>query len=117
MGATIVQTLTFEGGDRESVHQVTLASPEGLRFEWNLIEAHAAGDTVRQVVRYLEATTDLAAAHRLKVFHGANEPESHPGYTMHAISRAVYQRLRSGAADSFQVMSEEGPSAGAQLGA
>ncbi len=106
-GATIVQTLTFEGGDRESVHQVRLASPEGLRFEWNLTEAHAAGDTIRQVFRFLEATADLAAAHRLKEFHGPDEPESHPGYTMHAISRAVYQRLQSGVADSFQVMTVE----------
>jgi outer membrane protein OmpA-like peptidoglycan-associated protein len=111
-----VQTLTFEGGDRESVHQVALASPEGLRFEWNLTEAHATGDTVRQIFRYLEATADLVAAHRLKSFHGPDEPESHPGYTMHAISRAVYQRLRSGIADSFQVMSAE-RSAGAGLGA
>jgi len=105
-GATIVQTLTFEGGDRESVHQVALASPEGLRFEWNFTEAHA-GDTARQTLRYLEAATDLAGAHRLKAFHAPDEGESHPGYTLHAISRAVYRRLRSGVADSFQIMSAE----------
>jgi outer membrane protein OmpA-like peptidoglycan-associated protein len=99
------------------VHQVTLASPEGLRFEWNLTEAHADGDTIRQVVRYLEATTDLASAHRLKGFHGLDEPESHPGYTMHAISRAVYQRLQRGLADSFQIMSVERSAGGPGLAA
>ncbi len=113
-GATIVQTLSFEGGDRESVHAIRLASDDGLHFEWSLIEVHAAGDTSRQSFRYFEAANDVAAAHRLKTFHSPDEPERHPGYTMHAISRAVYQRLRMGAADSFQIMSAE-RSAGAGL--
>ncbi len=106
-GAAIVQTLSFEGGDRESVHLVKLASPEGLRFEWSFTEVHTAGDTIRQVLRYLEATADVASAQRLKEFHDPDQPEAHPGYTMHAVSRAVYRRLRSGAADSFQIMAAE----------
>jgi outer membrane protein OmpA-like peptidoglycan-associated protein len=108
-GAAIVQTLSFEGGDREAVHLVKLASTEGLRFEWSFTEAHTTGDTIRQVFRYLEATADVASAHRLRVLHAPNEPEAHPGYTMHALSRAVYQRLRSGAADSLQIMAVERP--------
>ncbi|HET7427007.1 MAG TPA: hypothetical protein VFJ50_08190, partial [Gemmatimonadales bacterium] len=47
-GATIVQTLSAVGGDRESVHRVRLASEEGLHYEWFLEEVHGTGDTVRQ---------------------------------------------------------------------
>ena len=108
-GAAIVQTLSFEGGDRESVHLVKLASQEGLRFEWGLIEVHATGDTIRQLLRYLEATADVASAHRLTVFYDPKGLEAHPGYTMHAVSRAVYYRLRSGVADTFQIMALERP--------
>ena len=42
---------------------------------------------------------------RLRVFHDANAPEAHPGYTMHALSRATYRRLREGKPDSLQIMS------------
>jgi outer membrane protein OmpA-like peptidoglycan-associated protein len=44
---------------------------------------------------------------RLWFFHGIDDPEEHPGYTMHALSRAVYARLRAAGSDSFQVMALE----------
>jgi outer membrane protein OmpA-like peptidoglycan-associated protein len=103
-GATIVQTLSAVGGDRESVHRVRLASDLGLHYEWLLEEVHEAGDTVRQDFRYLEAWSDLADAKRLRAFHDSKAPEAHPGYTMHAISRAIYRRLREGRSDSLQIM-------------
>jgi outer membrane protein OmpA-like peptidoglycan-associated protein len=104
-GAAIVQTLSAVGLDRESVHRVRLASDSGLHYEWLLEEVKDAGDTVRQEFRYLEAWTDLGGAKRLRGFHERNQPEGHPGYTMHALSRATYRRLRGGQPDSFQVMS------------
>jgi outer membrane protein OmpA-like peptidoglycan-associated protein len=103
-GATIVQTLSAVGGDRESVHRVRLASDLGLHYEWLLEEVHKAGDTVRQDFRYLEAWSDLADAKRLRAFHDSKAPEAHPGYTMHALSRAIYRRLREGRSDSLQIM-------------
>jgi outer membrane protein OmpA-like peptidoglycan-associated protein len=103
-GATIVQTLSAAGGDRESVHRVRLASDLGLHYEWLLEEVHAAGDTVRQDFRYLEAWSDIADAKRLRAFHDSQAPEAHPGYTMHALSRAIYRRLREGRSDSLQIM-------------
>ena len=103
-GATIVQTLSAVGADRESMHQVRLASDSGLHYEWRLEEVYENGDTVRQEFRYLEGWADLAASRRLRLFHDAKAPEGHPGYTMHALSRATYRRLRDGKPDSLQIM-------------
>ena len=104
-GATIVQTLSAVGADRESVHQVRWVSDSGLHYEWRMEEVNQRGDTTRQEFRYLEAWADLAAARRLRFFHDAKAPEAHPGYTMHALSRDAYRRLREGKSDSLQVMS------------
>ena len=76
----------------------------GLHYEWLLEEVHETGDTVRQDFRYLEAWSDLADAKRLRAFHDSKAPEAHPGYTMHALSRAMYRRLREGRSDSLQIM-------------
>ena len=103
-GATIVQTLSAVGADRESVHRVRVASDTGLHYEWILEEVHDTGDTLRQAFRYLEAWADLTDAKRLRFFHDVNAPEAHPGYTMHALSRATYRRLREGRPDSLQIM-------------
>jgi outer membrane protein OmpA-like peptidoglycan-associated protein len=103
-GATIVQTLSTPTADRESVHRVRLASDSGLHYQWILEEVYQTGDTVRQEYRYLEAWADLADAKRLRFFHDANAPEAHPGYTMHALSRATYRRMREGQPDSLQIM-------------
>ncbi len=113
-GSAIVQTLAFTNGDRESVHRVLEADPQGLRYEWSLVEAHAAGDTARQAFRYREGSADVAGARRLWLFHGRDEPEAHPGYTMQALSRATYRRVRAGQPDSLQIMALETP--GSQLG-
>ena len=114
-GATIVQTLSTANADRESVHRVRLASDSGLHYEWRLEEVHDTGDTLRQEFRYLEAWTDLAAAKRLRFFHDAKAPEAHPGYTMHALSRATYRRLREGMPDSVQIMYVDETPGSAQL--
>ena len=42
-------------------------------------------------------------------------PEAHPGYTMHALSRATYRRLREGKPDSLQIMYVEEQAGSAQL--
>ncbi|HET8624543.1 MAG TPA: OmpA family protein [Gemmatimonadales bacterium] len=116
-GAAIVEALAFQGGDRESVHHVREAGAGGLRFTWNFIEVHENGDTVKRAHRYFEAAVDVDSARRLKGFHNQSEPEAHPGYTMHAISRSVYRRLRRGEADSFQIMSLAHPAGAAGLAA
>jgi outer membrane protein OmpA-like peptidoglycan-associated protein len=114
-GATIVQTLSTANADRESVHRVRLASDSGLHYEWLLEEVHDTGDTLRQEFRYLEAWADLADAKRVRLFHDAKAPESHPGYTMHALSRATYRRLREGKPDSAQIMYVDEVPGSAQL--
>lgn len=115
-GTSVVQTLTMPEGDRESVHTVTGVTPKGLRWMWQLVEAHTNGDTLRQSFYYAELNPDLASAIRLRAFHDARAPEEHPGYTMHALSREVYRRLRTAGSDSFQVMALE-PTGGALLAA
>jgi outer membrane protein OmpA-like peptidoglycan-associated protein len=114
-GAAIVQTLSAVGADRESVHRVRLASDSGLHYEWQLEEVHDTGDTLRQAFRYLEAWTDLVDAKRLRFFHDAKAPEAHPGYTMHALSRATYRQLREGGPDSVQIMYVDETPGSAQL--
>ncbi|HEU4828378.1 MAG TPA: OmpA family protein [Gemmatimonadales bacterium] len=104
-GATIVQTLSTPTAERESVHRVRLASDSGLHYEWRLEEVHDNGDTLRQEFRYFEASRDIAGARRLRGYHDAKAPEAHPGYTMHALSRATYRRMLEGKPDSFQIMS------------
>ena len=104
-GATIVQTLSTPTAERESVHLVRLASDSGLHYEWRLEEVHTTGDTLRQEYRYFEAWSDVAGAHRLRGYHDVEAPEAHPGYTMHALSRAMYRRMLEGKPDSFQIMS------------
>jgi outer membrane protein OmpA-like peptidoglycan-associated protein len=106
-GTSVVQTLTFPEGDRESVHTVTGVTPKGLRWMWQLVETHTNGDTLRQSFYYAELNQDLASAIRLRAFHDVRAPEEHPGYTMHALSRDVYRRLRTAGSDSFQVMALE----------
>ena len=114
-GTTIVQTLSTPTADRESVHRVRLASDSGLHYEWILEEVYQTGDTVRQQFRYLEAWADLANAKRLRFFHDVKAPEAHPGYTMHALSRATYRRLHEGKPDSLQIMYVDEPAGSAQL--
>jgi outer membrane protein OmpA-like peptidoglycan-associated protein len=114
-GATIVQTLSTPTAERESVHLVRLASDSGLHYEWRLEEVHENGDTLRQEFRYLEAWTDIDGAHRLRFFHDPEAPEAHPGYTMHALSRAAYRRMLEGKRDSFQVMALDMPPGSGQL--
>ena len=114
-GATIVQTLSTPTAERESVHLVRLASDSGLHYEWRLEEVHANGDTLREEYRYLEAWTDIAGARRLRGFQDVKAPEAHPGYTMHALSRATYRRMLEGQRDSFQLMSVDQPPGSAQL--
>ena len=104
-GATIVQTLSTPTAERESVHQVRLASDSGLHYQWRFEEVHTDGDTLRREYRYLEAWPDIAGARRLRGYHETEAPEAHPGYTMHAISRAIYRRMLEGQPDSFQIMS------------
>ena len=104
-GTAIVQTLSASNGERESVHRVRLASDSGLHFEWVLEEVHDNGDTLRNEFRYFEASADVDTAGRLRFFHDAKAPEAHPGYTMHALSRAIYREVRAGRTDSMQVMS------------
>ena len=103
-GATIVQTLSTPTAERESVYLVRLASDAGLHYEWRLEEVHGTSDTLREEFRYLEAWADIAGAKRLRWFHAPDQPEAHPGYTMHAFSRAIYRRMLEGRPDSVQVM-------------
>ena len=114
-GATIVQTLSTPTAERESVHLVRLASDSGLHYEWRLEEVHSNGDTLREEYRYLEAWSDIAGARRLRGFHDVKAPEAHPGYTMHALSRATYRRMLEGKPDTFQLMSVDQPPGSAQL--
>lgn len=114
-GATIVQTLSTPNADRESIHRVRLASESGLHYEWGLEEVDHNGDTLKAEFRYLEAWNDIASAKRLRGYHEVKDPEAHPGYTMHAISRAVYRRMLEGKADSFQIMYLNEQPAAAQL--
>lgn len=107
-----MQTLSTAEGDRESVHSVVDADPRRLRWKWALVEVSANGDTVRQEYRYAELREDIDAAMRFRAFHEIEEPEEQPGYTMHAISRAVYRRLRAAGSDTFQVMAVDSPTGG-----
>jgi outer membrane protein OmpA-like peptidoglycan-associated protein len=114
-GATIVQTLSTPTAERESVHFVRLASDSGLHYEWRLEEVHENGDTLRQLFKYLEAWDDVAGARRLRGFHSLEQPEAHPGYTMHTFSRAILRRVIAGQPDSLQIMSVNQPAGSGML--
>ena len=115
-GVSLVQTLNTSQGDRESVHTVADVTSKGLRWTWQLIEVHPDGDTLRQEFRYAELYPDLADAIRLRIYHESDGPEEHPGYTMHAVSRAVYRRLRAAGSDTFQIMTVEATGGGMLAG-
>jgi len=91
-----------------------LASDSGLHYIWILEEVHQNGDTLREEFRYLEAWATWSTR-SLRFFHDAKAPEAHPGYTMHALSRATYRRLRHGQPDSLQIIYVDGPPGSAQL--
>ena len=110
-GLSLVQTLTTPEGDRESVHTVREATPRGLRWTWTLVEVHET-DTVRQSFKYAELNDDLAGALRFRAFQDTKAAEEQPGYTMHAISRAVYKKIRAEGSDTFQIMAVEGAGGG-----
>jgi outer membrane protein OmpA-like peptidoglycan-associated protein len=67
-------------------------------------------------LKYAELNADLAEALRFRAFQDAKAAEEHPGYTMHAISRALYRTLRSEGSDTFQVMAVEGTGGAGILG-
>lgn len=116
-GVSIVQTLTMREGDRESVYTVEESSAKGLRWIWRFTEVHTSGDTLQETYRYAERSADVATAVRMWLFHGVSDSAEHPGYTMHALSRAVYGRLRAAGSDSFQVMALESVAVGGGLAA
>jgi outer membrane protein OmpA-like peptidoglycan-associated protein len=103
-GATVVTTLSFPEGERESFMSAKEVSPTGTRWTWNLVEIHTQGDTVEQELAFVESNADVDEAFRILTFHDSEGPVEHPGYTMMAVSRAVYRRLRATGVDSFQVM-------------
>lgn len=111
-GLSMVQTLATPTGDRESLHTVQDATGTGLRWIWSLVEVSSTGDTVRQEFKYGELDADVRDAKRFWAFHDTRETGEHPGYTMHAISRAVYRQVRAAKPDSFQVMAIETPEGG-----
>ena len=108
-GSVVVQTLTFTGGDRESLLSLQEVSERGSVYAWNFLEVHATGDTIREKFEFLEGTADLLAASRLLDLHSKEGSLEHPGYTMMAISRATYRRLLATRSDTFQVMTAESP--------
>lgn len=108
-GSVVVQTLTFTGGDRESLLSLQEVSERGSVYAWSFREVHATGDTIREKYEFLEGTADLLAASRLLDLHSREGPLEHPGYTMLAISRATYRRLLAARSDTFQVMTAESP--------
>ena len=103
-GATIVQTLSTPTAERESIYRVRLASASGLHFERRSVEVHDNGDTLRAEFRFLEAWADIDTAGRLWFFNDVKLAEARPGYTMQALSRAIYRTVRAGLPDSLQVM-------------
>jgi outer membrane protein OmpA-like peptidoglycan-associated protein len=103
-GSTVTTTLSFPEGERESFMNVKEVSPAGTRWTWNLVEIHTQGDTLKQELAFVEGTADVAEAFRIRTFHDSEGAVEHPGYTMMAVSRAVYRRLRATGADTFQVM-------------
>jgi outer membrane protein OmpA-like peptidoglycan-associated protein len=111
-GVSMVQTLSTPNSERESVHTVADADARGLRWTWEAVEVGANNDTSRSQFRYAELHADIRDAFRLRAYHERDEPEEHPGYSMHALSRAVYRRLRTAGSDSFQVLSIESPPGG-----
>ena len=114
-GATIVQTLSAVGAERESVHFVRLASDSGLHYEWRMEEVHENGDTLRQLFKYFESSQDVSSARRLRGYHAVEQPEAHPGYTMHTFSRAILRRMIAGRPDSLQIMSVHEPAGSGML--
>ena len=111
-GVSMVQTLSTPNSERESVHTVADADARGLRWTWEAVEVGANNDTSRSQFRYAELHADIRDAFRLRAYHERDEPEEHPGYSMHALSRAVYRRLRTAGSDSFQVLTVESPRGG-----
>jgi outer membrane protein OmpA-like peptidoglycan-associated protein len=111
-GLSMVQTLATPTGDRESLHTIEDISATGLRWIWSLVEVSNAGDTVRQEFKYGELDGDIRDAKRFWAFHDTRETGDHPGYTMHAISRATYRQIVAARPDSFQIMAIETPQGG-----
>ncbi len=114
-GSTVVQTLWTPDTERESFLTAQEVSPRGTKWTWNLFEVHTQGDTLKEELAFVEGAADVADAFRLRSFHAKQGSIEHPGYTMMAVSRAVYRRLRATGADSFQVM-ELAPPSGAGIG-
>ena len=114
-GLSMVQTLATPTGDRESLHTIQEVGSAGLRWTWSLVEVSNAGDTVRQEFKYGELDADIRDAKRFWAFHDTRETGDHPGYTMHAISRASYRQVLAARPDSFQIMAIETPQGGGIL--
>jgi outer membrane protein OmpA-like peptidoglycan-associated protein len=104
-GLTIVTTLHFSGGDRESVETLDEVSPAGVRYGWRFVEVHETGDTIRREYTRFVSAADLASARRLHFYGSTEGPAEHPSYTWRSLSTAVYQRLLAAGSDSFQIMS------------
>ena len=111
-GLSMVMTLATPTGDRESLHTIQEVNGTGLRWSWSLVEVSNAGDTVRQEFKYGELDADIRDAKRFWAFHDMRETGEHPGYTMHAISRATYHQVVAARPDSFQIMAIETPQGG-----
>lgn len=107
-GLTIVETLQFSGGDRESVTTIEEATAAGVRYAWHFVEVRQDGDTIRGDFRRFVSATDLADAGRLYPIFERDATEK-PGYTLLALSRASYRQLQDEGTASFAVMLAEPP--------
>jgi outer membrane protein OmpA-like peptidoglycan-associated protein len=108
-GVTIVQSLHFPEGDRESIVTLKEASPAGVRYLWQFVEVHSNGDTIRFEHATFVSAVDLAEARRVHFYEETAGPEQHPGYTAFSLSTAIYRKLRTEGSDTLQIMSVDHP--------
>jgi outer membrane protein OmpA-like peptidoglycan-associated protein len=78
-----------------------------VRYLWEFIEVHPAGDTARGKFRTLVRRADLAGADRWRESLGMGESGDYPGYTIWTMSTAAFERLRTAGSTTYAVMSSE----------
>ena len=103
---TLAVTLHVDSkGDRESVVRLVEVSPAGIKYRWNFIEVHPAGDTVRGVHDRFVSAADLDTSTHWHEAYESREPLEHRGYTAFTIGRTLYDQVRASGNGPFSVMS------------
>lgn len=110
-GLTLVSATQLPAGDQENVVTVSDVSPQGVNYRWSFRQQRGNSIETGEFRRFVRVE-DLMAAPRLNAVFFSTDVDRFPGSTAFSISRAMLEKLKTGAAVSYSFAKVDGVDVG-----